>query len=274
MYIIIPMSRARTGKVFPWIVRAWICLCLASALATAALSAPANTPVHLTVSAAISLTESLDAIRNLYQRQAPNVSITLNLGASGVLEQQIVQGAPVDIFISAAPYEMNELQAKGLIVPGTRRDLLENLLVLISPAHSPRISSFNDLLQPRIQRIAIANPESVPAGMYAKQTLQYLKLYSQLRPKLILAQDVRQALAYVETGDAEAGIVYLTEARLSNRVQVDAAAPPHSHSPVIYPVAVIKGCRDPEAAMKFIQFLAGPAAREAFKRRGFVEATH
>jgi molybdate transport system substrate-binding protein len=234
-----------------------------------ASAVPATQRVDLTVSAAISLTESLQTIRNLYRRQAKNVSVTLNLGASGILQQQIEQGAPVDIFISASPREMNALEADGLVLTGSRTNLLRNTLVLICPASFNGIASFGDLMHPQVKRIAMANPESVPAGMYAEESLKYFHLYKHLEPKLILAEDVRQTLAYVETGNVDAGIVYLTEARLSNKVRVVADAPEASHAPIVYPVAILKRCAHVDAARKFLQFLASSPGRAAFAREGF-----
>jgi molybdate transport system substrate-binding protein len=243
---------------------------LAMLLGSAAFVSAAPS-VNLTVSAAISLSESLQTIRDLYRRQAPDVSLTLNLGASGVLQQQIEQGAPADIFISASPREMNALAAAGLLLAGSRANLLRNTLVLVCPASFKGISGFGDLTQARVKRIAMANPESVPAGMYAEQSLKYFHLYARLKPKLILAQDVRQALAYVETGDVDAGIVYLTEARLSNKVKVAAEAPKASHTPIVYPVAIIMGSPHVDAAQKFLEFLKSSEARQVFEREGFRE---
>lgn len=233
---------------------------------------PPKQSVELIVSAAISLTESLQAIGQLYHAQVPDVSIVLNLGASGILQQQIEQGAPADIYISASPKEMNTLESAGLLLDQTRRNLLENTLVLICPAGSKKISGFRDLTHSDVQRIAMASPESVPAGVYAQQTLEYLKIYQQLRPKIILAQDVRQALAYVETDNADAGLVYATEAKLSNKVKVVAWAPRNSHAPIVYPVAVLKRCSHAAAAEKFVDFLASPAAQRIFAKEGFARA--
>lgn len=226
-------------------------------------------PAELTVSAAISLSKSLQTLRSLYGRQAPGVSITLNLGASGILEQQIEQGAPADIFVSASPQEMNALQSRGLLLEGSRKDLLRNVLVLISPAASNDVSGFRDLVKPHVRRVAMANPESVPAGVYARQALEYFKIYRRIEPKIIFAQDVRQALAYVESGDVDAGIVYLTEARLSSKVKVVATAPRASHDPIVYPVAILKRCRNIPAARQLVNFFMSPQARSVFEQEGF-----
>ncbi|MGH9398678.1 MAG: molybdate ABC transporter substrate-binding protein [Terriglobia bacterium] len=250
-------------------------------LLAAAVSAASGLPaasgagrINLTVSAAVSLTESLQTLRSLYQRQHLGVSIALNLGASGILQQQIEEGAPADIFISASPEEMNALQKKDLLLMGTRRDLLKNTLVLICPANEHDISGFRDLLKPRVKRVAIANPESVPAGMYAKQTLEYFKVYRQIQSKVIRAEDVRQALAYVETGNVDAGIVYMTEAKLSAKVRVVATAPDDSHAPIVYPVAVLERSRHAEAAEDFVRFLMTGEAQRVFAHEGFESTAH
>ncbi len=232
-------------------------------------AAPRGRTVDLTVSAAISLSKSLKTIRDLYRQKDPGVSITLDLGASGILEQQIEQGAPVDIFISASPDEMNELQAKGLLAVGSRGILLRNSLVLISPMEDRKVNGFQDLTRPEVRRVAIANPESVPAGRYARQALQYLKLYPKIQAKLLFAQDVRQVLAYVETDNVDAGLVYITEAKLSSKVRVVAVAPGASHAPIVYPVAMVKRTKNAADAERLIQFLRGPEAGRVFEQEGF-----
>lgn len=247
-------------------------------LIAALLAAPAGAKgahrSEILVSAAVSLTGSLQRLKSTYEQQHPGVSIALNLGASGILEQQIEEGAPVDIFISASPDEMNELERKGLLLTRTRRNLLRNVLVLISPRNAHEVSSFRDLERPAVRRIAMANPESVPAGRYALETLKYFKIYRAVEPKIVRAGDVRQALAYVETGDADAGLVYLTEAKLSSKVRVAAAAPPDSHEPIIYPIAVLSHSRHAELAKKFAAFLESVEAQRVFMREGFEPAAN
>ncbi|MGH9407337.1 MAG: molybdate ABC transporter substrate-binding protein [Terriglobia bacterium] len=238
-------------------------------LAPSASLASAPKRVELTVSAAISLTAPLQAIAKLYEKRHPAFSVALNLGASGILEQQIEEGAPADIFISASPREMNELEKQSLIRAASRRNLVSNILVLVCPQGELGITSFRNLVLPRVKRVAIANPESVPAGMYAKQALEYFKVFKEVEPKLLLAGDVRQALAYAETGDADAAIVYLTEAKLSKRVRVVATAPAASHAPVVYPVAVLQRSREAAAAKQFVDFLSGREAQQVFEREGF-----
>jgi molybdate transport system substrate-binding protein len=159
---------------------------------------------------------------------------------------------------------MDSLAAKGLIRQGTRRDLLHNEIVLIGTA-----PSFAALSSPAVKLIALGDPNSVPAGDYGKQVLTSLGLWDAVQSRLVLAKDVRQVLSYVETGNADAGIVYATDARESSKVRVTATAPPGSHTPVVYPVAVLTGSRHEAGARSFVAYLAGEEARAVFIRHGF-----
>jgi len=225
---------------------------------------------RLTVSAAVSLKESLQEIAGLYHRQQPQVSITYNFAGSGTLQRQIEQGAPVDIFASASPREMDALQAKNLVLVETRRNIATNEVVLIVPQDSQTVSGFGDLTAPRVKRIALGEPASVPAGRYAKETLVSLGLWDQIQPKLVFAQDVRQVLDFVAAGNADAGLVYRSDTQITDRARVVAAAPESSHSPIVYPAAVLKASRHPDQAKQFVEFLAGPEAQAALARHGFV----
>jgi molybdate transport system substrate-binding protein len=241
----------------------------AAASTVAAIPEPG---VELTVSAAISLKDALDEIAHLYSVEAPGVIVHFNLGGSGTLQRQIEQGAPVDVFISASPKEMDGLAAKGLLLTGTRRDLVRNSVVLIVPAGTSTISTFQDLTKPTAKIISIGEPQTVPAGKYAQETLTHLGLYDQMKAKLVLAKDVRQVLTYVETGNADAGIVYATDAKITSKVSVVATAPEDSHSPVLYPGAVIKNSANPMAAKQFLEFLASAKAKAVFQKYGFIPA--
>lgn len=250
-------------------------LSLAALLLTSALAhsgAPQKPQQELTVSAAVSLKDALDEIAQLYGTEKPSVALHFNLGGSGTLQRQIEQGAPVDVFISASPAEMDGLGAKGLLQHGTRENLVANRVVLIVPSGSTRVASFQDLAQPQVKLIAIGEPQTVPAGKYAQEVLTHLEMYDQLKPKFVLAKDVRQVLTYVETGNVDAGIVYVTDARSSQKVKVVATAPPNSHSPVTYPVAIIKASRNLSAAKEFEAFLEGARAQGVFQKFGFLPA--
>ena len=230
-------------------------------------SAPSD---EIIVSAAISLKDALDEISHLYTADHPGAEVHFNLGGSGTLQRQIEQGAPVDIFISASPKEMDSLQSQGLVLPDTRKDLVRNSVVLIVPAGSTSISGFRDLAKAAVKTVAVGEPQTVPAGKYAQEVLTHFGVYDQLKSKLVLAKDVRQVLTYVETGNADAGIVYATDAKISKKVTVVATAPEDSHSPVVYPAAVIKNSKNPAGAKAFLEFLAGEKARTVFQKHGFI----
>lgn len=252
---------------------AFLTLVIASGAAVA--GAPPSPPAKtgLTISAAISLKDSLDQIEQVYVAENPGVSIAINYGGSGTLQLQIEQGAPVDIFLSAAPKQMNALDTERLLLPGTRKDFLGNEVVLIVPANTASaISSFQDLSSPNAKRIALGEPDTVPAGEYAKEVLTFLGIYKAVNSKAIFAKDVRQVLTYVETGNVDAGIVYSTDALSSAKVRVVARADQNSHSPIIYSLAVIKGSKHLAAARAFADYLSGAAARTVFEKYGFTAA--
>jgi len=228
---------------------------------------------ELTVSAAISLKDALDEIRASYIAKHPGVALAMNYGASGTLELQIEQGAPVDIFLSASPKQMDDLQTKGLLAESSRRDLLSNEIVLVVPKASSGVASFQDLLKPGVKHVALGEPASVPAGQYAQQVLTKMGIAEAVNAKAVFAKDVRQVLTYVENGDADAGIVYSTDAIASGKVRVAAQAPKDSHAPVIYCVGVMKGSKNAPAATDFEAYLSGAQARAIFQKYGFGMAT-
>ncbi|WP_414573128.1 molybdate ABC transporter substrate-binding protein [Nostoc sp. CCY 9925] len=225
---------------------------------------------NILVSAAASLKDALEEIKPLYQQSKSNVNVTYNFGASGALQQQIEQGAPADIFISAAKKQVDALETKGLLLPGSRANLANNRLVLIVAQDVVDVSSFYNLTDAKIKKIAIGEPRSVPAGQYGEQVLKKLKLYDRLKPKLVFANNVRQVLAAVETGNAEAGLVYATDAKISNKVKVVVAADEKFHSPIVYPIAVLKSSKNPSAAKEFVQFLSSAQAKDVLKEYGFL----
>jgi molybdate transport system substrate-binding protein len=225
----------------------------------------------LTVSAAASLKEGLAETEAAYRQGHADVEFINNFGSSGTLAAQIDQGAPVDIFVSAAAKPMDELAAKGLIVAGSRRNLLRNTLVLIAPLDS-KLRDFQGLADASIRVIALGDPASVPAGQYGRQTLSALHLLDKLNAKFVLGKDVRQVLTYVETGNADAGLVYATDAQASGKVRVVATAPESAHDPIVYPAAVVKGSRGEGTARQFVEYLCSPAAQTIFMKHGFTIA--
>lgn len=225
----------------------------------------------LTISAAASLKDALADAESAYKQSRVNVDFENNFGSSGTLATQIDQGAPVDIFLSAAAKSMDELNARGMIIAGTRRNLLKNSLVLIAPLDSP-LKDFHGLMSSAIRVIAIGDPRTVPAGQYGQEALTALHLYDALKTKLVFGKDVRQVLTYVETGNADAGLVYATDARVSNKVRVVETAPETTHEPIVYPAAVVKGSGNSVAARMFLDFLGSATARAIFQKYGFTIA--
>jgi molybdate transport system substrate-binding protein len=232
----------------------------------------------ITVSAAISLKDALDELGPIFQVQqhrkngGNGTAVTYNYGGSGTLARQIEQGAPVDVFFSAAEKQMDELEAQNLIVADARHDLVGNALVLIAPAQSTALHNFQDLTGSVVKTIALGETSTVPAGMYARQTLEHLGLFAALEKKVVYAKDVRAVLTYVETGNADAGLVYQTDANTSPKVRVVAIAPADSHDPILYPAAVLRDSKNKPAARAFVDFLQGPDARAVFQKYGFTSS--
>ena len=224
----------------------------------------------LLIGAAASLQQVLQEITPLYQAKTTNQQIDYNFAASGALQQQIEQGAPIDVFISAAPKQMTALQQKNLLLAGTERNLLTNRLVLVTPKQGGIIlKDFRSLVKPEIKRLAIGEPRSVPAGQYATEVLKNLGILDQIRSKLVLASNVKAVLAAVATGDVDAGIVYLTDANGSSQVTIAATADPQLHSPIVYSIAILKSTKSPAAAQHYVDFLQSPPAQQVFENYGF-----
>lgn len=225
--------------------------------------------VQLTVSAAASMQDVLEQFRIAYKAIAPAVDIIYNFGSSGSLAQQIAQGAPVDLFLSASPQWMDMLEKKGLLLSHSRQTLIQNSMVLIVPRGDNNIASFQDLSI--ANKIAMGEPDSVPAGRYAKETLTFLNLFDDLQAKLVFGKNVRHVLAYVETGNVDAGLVYATDALISKHVQVITTAPANSHADIIYLIAVVKASQQVNAAQALVDFLVSAPALAIFRDYGFID---
>lgn len=227
--------------------------------------------VELNVSAAVSMKDALTEIQKSYQAKNPNVKLIYNLGASGALQKQIEQGAPADIFISAAPKQMNDLEEKNLVNKATRKNLVENKLVVVIPKDSKiEITKYEDLTKESVQKLALGETATVPAGQYAQEVLKKLSIWDKVQDKVVFAKDVRTVLAYVETGNVEAGIVYKTDAASSDKVKVAATAPEGSHQPIVYPAAVLSGTKQAKDAEAFLAYLFSPESKVIFEKYGFV----
>jgi molybdate transport system substrate-binding protein len=224
---------------------------------------------NLLVSAAASLKDALEEVKPLYRQTKSNVNVAYNFGASGPLQQQIENGAPADIFVSAAQKQMDALESKNLILKDTRRNLLTNRLVLIVPKTSSSITDFTQLTGSNIKKIVIGEPKSVPVGQYAEEVFTNLGILEQIRPKLVLGNNVRQVLAAVESGNADAGVVYTTDAKTSNQVKVVATVAENLHSKIVYPVAVLKTSKNASAAREYVDFLSNNQAKTVFEKYGF-----
>ncbi len=224
---------------------------------------------EITVFAATSLTESLKEVAALYQRNSAD-RIVFNFAASNVLAQQLQAGAPADLFISADEAKMDSLQAAGIIAAETRISLLGNSLVIITPLGDTPVRSLADLTAPSIQHLAIADPKAVPAGIYAKACLEKAKLWQALQPKVLPTENVRAALALVESGNAEAGIVYKTDAAISKKISVTFEIPASDCPTIRYPAAVLKNSPNASAARTILHFLTDESAAEIFRKHGFI----
>lgn len=222
------------------------------------------------VFAAASLREALQEIAGRYQHQSPD-NIVFNFGASSTLARQIEEGAPVDIFFSADEAQMSRLESKGLIMKGTRCNLLSNgLVIVVAAENGANVRSPKDLARPEIHRIALGDPRAVPVGVYARQYLEKLGLWDSIAPKVVPMENVRGAMAAVESGNAEAGIVYKTDALISKKVVVAYSVPLNEAPAIRYPVARSKEAREPDASTKFLAYLASQPTAEVFEKRGFI----
>jgi molybdate transport system substrate-binding protein len=227
---------------------------------------------ELNVFAAASLSDALKEIAKAY-KPASGGKVRFNLGASSTLAVQIKQGAPADIFFSADEAKMDDLAKSNLIDPDTRRSLLSNTLVIVVNADAgAAISSPDDLAKPAIGRIALAEPQTVPAGIYAKAWLQKNGLWKKIVDRVIPTENVRACLAAVEAGNADAGIVYKTDALISKKVKVAYEVAVADGPNISYPLAVLKASKNVEAARKFAAYLAGPEASAVFAKFGFLPA--
>jgi molybdate transport system substrate-binding protein len=240
-------------------------------LAVLAGSPPTAPAQELTFSVAISMKDAVETLGRRFVQARPGVTLRYNVGASGELARQIESGAPVDLFISAAQRQMDELEAKNLLAAGTRRTFARNVLSVITAADS-RLSlpTAQALAAPAVGRIVVGDPRIVPAGQYAEESLRALGLWAALRPKLVFAENVRQALEYVARGEVDAGIVYATDAASAGTRVREAFRPPESsYRPVLYPVAVIAESRHPAIARAFVDLLVSAEGQTALARLGF-----
>lgn len=226
---------------------------------------------EIMVSAAISLKNAFEEIGRAYEAKNKSIKVRFNFGSTGSLMRQIEGGAAVDIFASADMESMAALESKGLIIPRSSVVFAGNSLVLIAPVNfKSGITSFQDLKKDGVRRVAIGNPRTVPAGRYAEEVLEHLRLRGGLKDKIILSENVRQVLDYVSRGEVDAGMVYSTDALIRTKeVRIVAKAPEDSHKPIYYPAAIVKGTSHEAAATGFIAFLVSGETKDILKKYGF-----
>lgn len=223
----------------------------------------------ITIAAAASLKNCMDEkLIPMFNEKYPNIKVQATYDSSGKLKTQIEEGAEIDVFISAATKQMNELNKEELIEDDSIVDLLENKIVLIVPkGNTKEIKSFHDIL--KCDKIAIGDPESVPAGQYAKELFENLKIWDEVSSKASLGTNVTEVLNWVAEGSADSGIVYSTDASSKDKVEVVIEAPEGSVSKIIYPVGIIKASKHKEEAKNFTDFLQSNEAMKVFESYGF-----
>lgn len=226
---------------------------------------------EVSIYAAASTTDAVTEIAGAFHGET-GCKVTTVFAGSSTLAKQIEAGAPASVFLSANESWMDELEKKEIVLADTRSDLLANDLVLVVPKDEPLDFSFADGadLEAALDggRLALANPDGVPAGIYAKQALMKMGLWSGVEKSVVVAEDVRAALTWVTRGEARAGIVYRTDARISPDVEIAAAVPEETHDPVNYPVSLVAGHQS-ETAKEFLAYLKGPAGAKVFASYGF-----
>ncbi|NMO95899.1 molybdate ABC transporter substrate-binding protein [Paenibacillus lemnae] len=227
--------------------------------------------VTLIVSAAASLTDALNEVEAIFGKEHPEVTLKFNYGASGALQKQIQEGAPADLFLSASPQYMNLLIEQGLVKENQQKTLLANTLVVVRAPDKGALTKLQDLNQDDVKHVTIGIPESVPAGSYAKEVLTEEGLWTPLQDKLVQAKDVRQVLQYVETGNADVGFVYKTDALTSDQVEIVFEPAPESYSSIEYPVGVVEASKHKIEAEMLLGFLQSEQAVNIFKKYGFSE---
>ncbi len=247
-----------------------IFLMMLAAIGCGRSDSESSSRTEILVSAAASLTDSLKEIELRYEKDHPDIAITFNFGSSGALQQQIEQGAPADLFLSAGKKQMKALVDNNLIDAESQTGLLRNELVVIVQSDSKvTIDSLDELAEPEFRKLAIGEPDTVPAGNYTRESLEHGKLWDRAQPKLVYAKDVRQVLTYVETGNADAGFVYKTDAMTSKKAKIAYVVDSDGHSPIEYPLGIVKATKHPKEAESFYAFLQSDDALNIFAEYGF-----
>jgi molybdate transport system substrate-binding protein len=243
-------------------------LLLAGALLMALGTVRADGPV--VVSAGVSVQKPMTEIASQYRRRFPNAKLQLKFGVTGIMQQQVEKGETIDVIVTSSQKSMDELQAEGLVVSSTRAILARNRMTLIVPSKSRvAVRSFADLAKPEVKSLAIAAPQTVAAGQYARQILNNLGLWKSVRPKIVQAKDVDGAVDQVEQGRTDAAIVYRTNAIGNPRVRIVSVAPANLHTPIVYSLAVTTASKQQSEARRFASYLTSASAQKVLQRHGF-----
>ena len=254
-----------------YIIFIWSFVLLLAACTTNDDTKITDEPIELTVSAAASLTDAMDELKKIYEKEN-HVELTFNFAGSGKLAQQIQQGAPVDVFISANEDWLDTLLEEELIDKESITEVTGNKLVLIaSDDTSLKYDAFSDIDTHNLSNIAVGQPESVPAGEYTKKALEAIDKWKSIEPQIVYAKDVRQVLTYVETKNADIGFVYESDARSSDKVTILTESNPKGHDPIIYPGGVTAETKEKEAAESFLTFLESDEAQAILEEYGFTK---
>jgi molybdate transport system substrate-binding protein len=254
------------------VIRTLLALAVAAMTAVGAAEAAPREP---TFSVAVSLKDAVEELGRRFMQAHAGVTLRYNFGSSGELQKQIEAGAPIDLFLSAAERHMDELARRGLVVAASRRVFARNVLVAVKPLDAGLdLATPADLLDARVRRVVVGNPKTVPAGQYAEQSLRALGIWERLAPRLVFAENVRQALEYVARGEVDAGFVYASDlAARPGRVKETFRPGEDTYQPIAYPAAVVAGAREPALAEAFIRLLLSAEGQAVLARFGFPPPT-
>jgi molybdate transport system substrate-binding protein len=248
----------------PWIVTSLLTIGLLALILQTAKGSE-----EIIVSAAASLTNAMTEVGQQFENANPDVKIVLNFASSGSLLQQMIHGAPVDVFASANQAFMNKAEENNLVLAGTRKDFVRNNLVLVVPADSKLpIKAIADLLLPEVKRISLGNPDFVPAGQYAREALTNSGLWEKLSETFIYGNTVRQVLDYVSRKEVDVGLIFATDAKIGGE-KVKVSMNVANYAPIIYPIAVLASSKHPELAKRFVNFVLSNTGQETFAKFGF-----
>ncbi|WP_041121562.1 molybdate ABC transporter substrate-binding protein [Jeotgalibacillus alimentarius] len=247
-------------------MKKWLLGLSALVFVSGCTSMPEEGSEGLTVSAAASLQDAMSEIEEQFEAET-GIEVTFNYGGSGSLKQQISQGAPVDLFISAAENHFDDLVSDGVINESDSVRLIANELVLIVPRDDFDIATFEDLTE--AESLSIGTPETVPAGQYSQEVFEELGIWEELQEQIVFAKDVRQVLTYVESGNVQAGVVYHSDALAGDQLKIAATGDEEWHSPIVYPAGVLSGAEHAEDAAAFLDYLQSDEAMAVFEELGF-----